>query len=367
MLNIEGRVNNMIYITTHHRAINYGAALQSYALQQALFSMGYNNKLILVDNEPSPVAPKGFILRMYGYYQKAYRCIHKRKIEKEIGRFKNFFENYHITTEKYDNFEDLQKRPPKDGVYLSGSDQVFNPINIHPHFFLQFGDSHTKRISYAASVNVSEIPREKQSVFREYLSAFDALSIREQYSVPLIQQYYNKDVNVHVDPSFLLEQSAWEGLRSSAMTKWTKKPYILVYAIYRPKWLSKYLRKLHAETKCQIIVISYGSYLRFYKNHYIKEAGPQEFLELVSNAKMVLSSSYHGVVFASIFRKPFYAMVNPDAPARIMSLLDLFHLQDRVLTPETKLDFNIDYSFMESKLPKEVERAKKYLKEAIEG
>ncbi len=356
----------MIYIATHHRVINFGAVLQSYALQQYLNSLGYENKLILVDKKNIVRKQKNIPRLIYKKFQNIYKKIYRKDIEKCEKNFNDFFENYHKTTRMYKDYDELKQNPPTDGMYLSGSDQVFNPLNDMPHFFLKFGAPEIKRISYAASVGINDIPQSHKDSFRESLAGFDAISIREEYSKELVKKYYNGDVNVHVDPSYLIQKSEWKKIANNNSTKKLKKPYILVYAIYRPKWLSKYLKKIKHELKCDIVLVSYGSFVPLYHDYYVKDAGPREFLDLVDNAKMIISSSYHGNVFATIFKKPFYAVVNPDSPARIMSMLELFNLKDRVLTPDTKINLDIDYRYMENKLSEEIERTREYLKKAVE-
>lgn len=355
----------MIYISTHHRVINFGAALQSYALQQYLGSLGYDSELILLKGKKTFKKEINILRVFYKYFQEIYKGIHKREIKQCEKNFNYFFENYHKTTQMYESYEELQKNPPKDGIYLSGSDQVFNPLNNKPHFFLKFGPPEVKRASYAASVGINDIPQSQKESFKENLSSFDFISIREESSKELVKNYYNGDVNVHIDPSYFLDKSQWKNIANNA-TKKLKKPYVLVYAIYKPKWLSKYLKRIKRELKCDIVLVSYGSFIPLYHNHYIKNAGPREFLDLVNNAKMVISSSYHGNVFATIFKKPFYAVVNPDSPGRIMSMLELFNMQDRVLTPDTQINLDINYDYMENKLSEEIERAREYLKKIVE-
>lgn len=357
----------MIYITTHHRAINFGAALQSYALQNTLKGMGYDSRLILLQEEKKKMKKIGFKGRILGVLQGLYKVSRKKEIKTGLKNFSFFCEKYHKTTEIYESFEALQKNPPKGDVYISGSDQVFNPVSLNPAFFLQFGEKDVKRISYAASVSVKEVPKEKEEAFQSYLECFDRVSIREKMSVPLVEEYYKKSVKVHVDPSYLVLEEKWKELSVESKKKPLKKPYILVYVLYRPSWLNAYLKKLKKETGYDIVTIQYSSYRNLYSTKTVRDAGPLEFLNLIRGAEMVISSSYHGCVFSTIFRKPFYAVVNPASPARIRSMLELFHLEDREISKETKADFKIDYSCFEEILPGEQTRAKEYLKEAIEG
>ena len=357
-----------IYITTHHNVQNYGAALQAYALQQALMDLGYDSKLINYRNPKRKIHNKllsaSTILKQIIFF---YSRINKKNILLGKQRFNDFFKNYHKTTREYINFEDLCNNPPDADVYLSGSDQVFNTITMSPLFFLQFGKKNIKRISYAASVGVSCVTDDKKELLKKYLSFFDSISIRENDSKELISRYTEKDINVNIDPSFLVTKEYWERLSSDEVAKSIKEPYVLVYAIYKPKWLNKVLKKIKRETGYKIVVMSYGNYRPVFCDKCVIDAGPREFLGLVKNAQMVISSSFHGNVFATIFEKPFYAVVNPGAPARIKSLLELLGLEDRVLTEETDINLNIEYSAVNEKIKIENERAKNYLVSAIEG
>ncbi len=355
-----------VYIATYHREINFGAALQAYATQQILKGLGYENELIAFKNvlevESKPKDIKGMI-------NKIYNKIHSKEIAKGLERFNDFFKNYHKITKEYENFKDLENNPPYDKngtTYLSGSDQVFNVTTMLPEFFLQFGSENVRKISYAASVGINKIPQEKEKKLEEYLKAFDFISIREEASKKLLQQYTDKDIEVNIDPTYLLDKKEWEKLQNIDYIQCMKKPYILVYALYNPKWLGKTLKKIHKQTGYEIVLISNKGYRPMYKNVCIMDAGPLEFLSLVANAKGVISSSFHGCVFSTIYRKPFYAVINPSSPDRINSLLEKFGLLDRILDQnKEKFDFAIDYNFFEKQLKKEKERTYEYLKKAI--
>lgn len=356
-----------VYITTHHRVINFGGVLQAYALQAFLGIVGHDSELVLIKNKKMKKKATGIKGQIYKMLQFGYKTLHFYEIKQCKKNFNRFFEKYHKTTREYSNMEDLRNNPPTDGIYLSGSDQVFNPLNDKPHFFLQFGPKEIKRVSYAASVSVKSVPKSREAEFENALSGFDAVSIRESYSKELVEKYCKKDVNVHIDPSYLLNTEDWKKVSDDKIASKLKKPYILVYALYKPKWLNGYLQKLKKETGYDIVLVSYGNCLFLKSDKYVKSAGPAEFLGLIENAAMVVSSSYHGCVFSSIFRKPFYAIVNPDSPARIMSMLELFGLEERVLNTEKSVDLNVDYTKFEARLKEEQKRSEIYLKKVLEG
>lgn len=352
-----------VYISTYHREINYGAALQAFAIQSYLKKLGYDSELIAFKQ----LETKSKVRNIKDLVNCFYNFFHRKEIAKGYENYAEFFSTYHKTTKNYDDYEHLLSEPPVDGIYLAGSDQIFNVISLQPYFFLQFGPPKVKRISYAASIGISQIPQEKEEKFREYLQSFDCLSIRECKSKDLIERYTDKEINVNLDPTYLVDRCIWERMKKDTVTKKIRGPYILVYAMYNPPWLNEALKRIHKQTRHQIVLLSTKGLRLLYRNICVMEAGPCEFLDLVYNASAIISSSFHGCVFATIFRKPFYAIANPAAPARIESLLEVFHLEDRMMNAPRDMDFNIDYEYMERKLVDEVEKARDYLISSITG
>jgi hypothetical protein len=59
------------------------------------------------------------------------------------------------------------------------------------------------------------------------------------------------------------------------------------------------------------------------------------------DAKMVIVDSFHGAVFSIIFNKPFWVIANTKRGcARFDSLLELFGLEERMITPDDLIDWN---------------------------
>lgn len=358
-----------VLISTYHNEMNFGAALQSYALQRTLSAIGLESTLLSVNNKKK-IVKNGLKDKVKRLLNRLYNLKYKKDIQNGRMRFNEFFDSYHITSTKYNSLEELLKNPPEADVYLSGSDQVFNPINMRKDFFLQFGKESVKRISYAASLGVKKIPEEKRGEFKKFIDDFDKISLRETMAVDEFKKVTGVDAEVNIDPSFLVSEEHWQSLQDNKVADRLKKPYILVYVIYKPKWLSKRLYQLKQKTGREIVVVSYSGFSNIYYDQYIVDAGPREFLGLVANADMVISSSFHGNVFSAIYKKPFYAVVNPKAPDRIRSLLNLFGLSDRELKSETSVDeieFGVDYREYDRVLPIEIKRAIDYLSENLLG
>ena len=109
----------------------------------------------------------------------------------------------------------IQQNPPQADCYITGSDQVWAQLldNINNEgFFLNFGSSQIKRISYAASFAMTSYPQELKKKLKEKLSIFSAISVRESSGVEICKELgYN--VSWVLDPTFLLEQSDYLSLK----------------------------------------------------------------------------------------------------------------------------------------------------------
>ncbi len=343
-------------IITKHSAYNFGAMLQAYALQKTMQELGADCKMIDL-RQPKPTtswswkSPGGIIRNVF------YR-LHKKELLEGFAHFEEFIEAY-PKTRRYDSEWDLYTDIPEADIYLSGSDQVWNPLKISEAAFLRFAPKDKIRASYAASLGISYMPQGGENLVEEYLAEFDKISVREETGKQVLERMTEQEINVHVDPTLLRTKEDWEAL---AVPTSIKKPYILCYILYRPQWLNKWLKKIHKQTKKDIVLISSDVYRNVYHNQMVRSAGPKEFLGLIQGADFVISSSFHGVALSIANEKPFYAIVNPDSPSRISNMLQTFALQNRIVTDKDELDFSaVDYMKVAPHRVREREKALGYL------
>ncbi len=72
----------------------------------------------------------------------------------------------------------------------------------------------------------------------------------------------------------------------------------------------------------------------------VLNAGPAEFVSLIRSAAAVVTDSFHGTVFSILYRRPFRTMMRDrregasSMNSRVRTLLETFHLQDRLFGPE---------------------------------
>ena len=336
--------------------------LQAYALQNTLNKMGAQAKII--DLRPPRSKTSWNYRNPKDVVRKLFYSLHERELLEGYKKFEEFID-FFDKTERYNDFWCLKQKPPLADVYISGSDQVWNPLKIDEASFLRFAPDDKVKATYAASLGISYMPQGAKNLIREYLESFDYISLREKQGKELIEELTEKQISVNIDPTLLLKKEDWEKIAKPIKIK---KPYILCYILYRPKWLNKWLKKLARKTKKQIILVSSDAFRNVYSNKIIRFAGPREFLGLIKEADFVISSSFHGVALSIANKKPFYAVVNPNMPSRISNLLDTLNLNDRIVKNEDFCDLeDVNYDSVEEKLNVEREKSFNYLKNLIEN
>ena len=351
-----------VCVATYCEWSSYGSVMQSLGLKNALESIGCQSYVVKDRVAPLtkikiPVrigkSPKSIIVN-------SYNSLIRKKTEKRYENSVKFIKNS-VDIIYYNDYETLKKNPPVADYYIAGSDQIFHPDLCRPLFFLEFLNNDKKRLTYAASMGKTVVSKSKEEAFKDLVSKIDTVSVREKEMVDVLSKYTSKDINVHIDPTFLTEKEVW---RKYEREYKLKKPYILVYAIYWDRKLNRELKKLRKKTGYDIVLLGTG-FSTVYGNKKIYDADPGQFLWLIDNAEAVVTSSFHGVAFSLIFNKKLSAVVNPALPSRINDLLDLLNVEKKEIT--SVLDFNLEnYNQINEQIEKERNRSITYLKEILE-
>lgn len=364
-----------IYDITFHGSYNYGSSLQAYALQE------YVNKLCDCDykivNLRTDVQKKIYknVYELNGFKNNLKKIIYykyKKDILGKKEKFESFINDDLNVTKEYSKLEKKDFKTKENDYFITGSDQVWN---IHAwdfdwSNFLEFTNSNNK-ISYAASFGPIkyQIDDKQKNRIKEDLSKYKSISVREEGSKKFIEQLVDKDININVDPTMLLKMDEWKKIIS-------EKPllnydYILLYDLKCKKDTYEIAKQISKKLKMPVVITKFNGckdvFLPFKK--YIN-CGPREFLNLEYNAKLILSTSFHGNVFATIFHKPFFA-INGDKDNRISQLLKITKLENRSVNLENldeRLKYTYDIEFDEAEKYLEIERNKseEYLKKALD-
>lgn len=365
-----------IGMITFHSAHNYGAMLQVYALQKTLLNNGYQAEIIDYRDKKIMSGYKLFKLNKKNLYTiiKSFASSLFFLIPNYMRakRFNNFLKKYLKTTKiKYKSEKELKDNPPDEDIYIVGSDQVWNTAltgSLKDAYTLNFGKDNVKRISYAASIGKSEIPDTLKDIFKEKISKIDKISVREEQAKELLSGLINKNIDVVLDPTLLLEKEKWMSLIEKKEKE--KEKYIFIYGIGERDRLYKIANYFSEKTNLKLV--HFDNKNKGYKN-VLKSAysdGPIEFLNLIKNAEYVIAQSFHGTVFSLIFRKKFFVIPDKTTSSRVINLLKKLGLEDRIINSIEEIgdyDREINYEEVESKLKFEREKSLEFLKNSIDG
>lgn len=359
-----------VAIITMHAARNYGAVLQTYALQHYFEEMG--NEVEIIDYKLPNQTTKGYLFNINSKFN-------KNPILKMAYLAKTLYPKY-ITTKLFRDFQrrklklsepvafDKEKRWnfPQADLYCSGSDQIWNPRangGINSAYFL---DGVTgKKISYASSIGIRDLTDEEGKKIKEYLKDYSCISVRELSSIPILQHLGYQPVCV-LDPTLLLGQEEW---RYFSDVQIEEKPYLLVYYFGNAKSILNIASQIAQKRDLKVRRISVG--FEKYSNDDVIEkfVTPERFVSLFLNASYVITNSFHGTIFSINFEKQFLSYPTTENNARFDSVFQMFDLQERNLRKYSGEKYkelsDIDYARVSRVLKEKREESYVYLKRAL--
>ena len=256
----------------------------------------------------------------------------------------------------------------KYDLFITGSDQVFNCLItwFDYRFFLSFCEDNNKNASYAASFGfeLENLTDKEKDFIHKNLNHLKYLSVREQQGEKIVQTLIpQKEVGVHIDPSFLLTKADWKKIAKSPAIN---QPYCIIFLImHRDKEFIKYAKQVATEKGWKVLFVSARFNLVNVLTGIHIAPTVEEWLGLFLNAEFIFTNSFHGLAFDINFNKPF--MVGPSNPkwpaaSRLNNLLDITGLKHRKFDPSSDICEKEDWDSVNKKLEKERQKAFDYLK-----
>lgn len=335
-----------IGILTFHQAINYGAILQTYALQ---FVLADKFDVSIINYRSEKFEKEYYKLKLR---YKIIKFFYETQKEIKKKKFIDFSNRRLKLTERINEKKELSDFCCNYDYIITGSDQVWNYriTNTDWTYLLDFVEP-MKRLSYAASFGVSDIPDDLKEHYRKLLSKFKYITVREKQGQEIIKELCNIDVPVVLDPTLLLNKNDWESICDN---KIDRNKYILVYCLRKSKTLLNFAKKLKEDTGLEIIYLNPRRKHSFGRCSAAK-AGPEEFVELFLNADYIVTNSFHGTIFAINFNKKFVVDLDTgegNTNSRIEGILDIFGLNNRIVQDVNlnKMYNNIDYNKINEKI-----------------
>ena len=205
-----------IKVITRHAPSNYGSLLQSIATQTVLERLGHNCEIIdyIRDDEhglkavTTALAGKkdwnGGALKKLAYIMVRYP--EEKSAELKFARMRTEFLKL---THRCRSHEDLSRL--KADMFMTGSDQVWGPTlngKYDSAYFLSFVKN-VPRIAYAASFGRTDFTTEILSEYRNLLSEYVAIAVRENSAADLLAQMGIECAGQVLDPTLLLTADEW--------------------------------------------------------------------------------------------------------------------------------------------------------------
>lgn len=343
-------------ILTFHRANNYGAVLQCYALQTYLESLGMDVEVI---DYLQPAI------------EKSYNTLNLDLLSEKISHpldFLRYIKNIpirRIRNSKFDKFRKgtLHLSPVFTGkglldydIIFHGSDQIWNPKltggrldDIYLGFYRQ--KEHGKKITYAVSFEDKHISEDEAAIYKAGIKNFDAISLREPSLGKILSPLTYKKINFVVDPTLLLSRSNYDRIAEDV---YEKENYVLVYTVGPASLALKIAYRIASERNLKVINITH------------KNITPNSFVGYFKHASFVVAVSFHGTIFSLLYNKNFYTVATGmTSDVRYYDLLNELRLNSRCVTCMPDKITDVNYASFNTNLEEYLSASKEFIRQNL--
>lgn len=381
-------------IITFHSVINYGSALQAYAMQEGIAKQGVETELI--DYRPE-LKKYSFVSRIFNNrkhifsVEKWKRFLRNKKNKNAIyysdeeyayNRAKSFYafhEKYFRLSERIVYHQEFENIEASYDAFVCGSDQVWNPTYIghDMSYFLDFVGVDYKRIAYAPSIAVSEFPKEYRAEIKHEMERFSNISVREQESLSVVHELTGQQATVVVDPTLLLSGKDWERIEKPPKGFDESTPYIFCYFLGSNAEYMEYVNYLKELTELPIVLVTCTE-LKIFKGYgdiRYEGIGPGEFVYLIHKANFVCTDSFHGTVFSILKERRFFTFKRykdrskTSENSRIYTLLNMIGCPERLISSRDEIidlyKMDLDYKAIYERIERKKLESEMFLKQEV--
>ena len=356
-----------IGMLSFHDSLSFGGTLQCYALQTVLKKQGYDAEFInfrrheCTDSKVKEVKVgiKEQIKSKIIYFVQTAQGYLTRKNDNAVSqKFDNFKQNnIAIGKRKYTSMQSLYDDVPEYDIYMTGSDQVWNPNSDFLKVYgLGFVPEEKNTIAYGASIGVTEIPKEREDYLKNNIKKTRHMSCREYEGALALEKLLGREVKNVLDPTLLLTKEEWE---KKAKPIDIPEKYVLGFFLGSLDYPRKAAKKIADANGCKLLIIPGSPVDIFTKGKYVKGCGPAEFLYLFKHAEFICTDSFHGTAFSINLQKNFYAFCRrgynekSSYISRLKDLVEILGISERLIYPDSNIDekiTKIDYEPVKKKL-----------------
>lgn len=369
-----------VLLTTVFSGYNYGSSLQVLATKTILKELGYDCRLVAMKTlikgrdirikKLITILIRSWLIRgknganALSTYKGSYN---KVMIGDSVTRFEEFTNEY--LEPQYMSWNSMKRLAKECVACFAGSDQIWNSSTMYvdPMYYLRFAPAE-KRIAFAPSFGRDFVAEYNKKKMSKWISDFAYLSVREDSGVRLIKDLTGRDAIHLIDPTLMVKGKTW---KKTLNLQNKQENYILTYFLDKPSESArKAIAELKETLKCEVIAIPYQFDDMSYCDKVVP-TGPIEFLDLINNAKCVLTDSFHGTAFSINLHTPFYVFGRNYGTAhsqnsRIESILKMMNMQDRFEPCDNLEEWDcVDFKYSENILTEERKKSNKYIIKAI--
>ena len=384
------KIGCVIAYTEGHN--NYGTSLQGYAMLKKIQQLGYEVEVIHYEKRLTLPQKIKFVANAIraGEWKNIKKRLTAKQIKKQYPQYaaniaertkavnaykaKKLLPLFHT----YVGYDALHKGSLNYDAGGVGSDQVWTPMSLPNKFFnLLFVDDSVRKVAYASSFGVSEIPAFQRKATGMYLDRFYRIGVREERGKEIVEELSHQKATVVADPTLLLTREEWEAEISDARPN-ESEPYIFCYFLGTNQEARKAANELKEKTGYKIITIRHMDEYVPEDEQFGDEApyniDPNDFVKYISKAAYVCTDSFHCTVFSILFHRQFmtfyrFATTNKTGRnSRIDSLFEILSI-DRSRIYSGYMDSitnKIDWEKVDTKLSELRKRSIGFLQESLE-
>lgn len=367
-----------IGIITFHNSYNCGSMLETYAMQEAIAKMGCRDlEIINFSSEGQKKLYSIFLeaTSLKNIVKNILIAPFAPRINRNNRRYEEFKNKYFRLSRQYTDEDKIDQRAYN--IVVAGSDQIWNTTikDASDHYFIDWTHN-CRKVAYAPSFGAKSIQKYSKTPkkHKKYITDFDALSIRERNGKKWIKELTGRNAELLIDPTLLLDARKYDSIIDDTNTPRSK--YIFFYCPqFEPK-ICALVKRISHKYKMPVICWSSKSYSIKWVWRYgfklPKYESPSVYLSLIKNANLVVTTSFHGTIFSTIYRKKFFVIKNGDMfgdDDRVKTLIEQLGIENRLISINFDDSFDYfapaDYSRYKRRLPELQRKAYNYIRREI--
>ena len=192
-------------------------------------------------------------------------------------------------------------------------------------------------------MGVSEYPWYVKSADSKFFNKIDYLSVREERGKQIIKEISGRDAKVVLDPTYLISKEEWEVLIPKREI--IKEHYVFCFFLGDNPAMKRLARDYANKHGLKVVCIVSNEVIvddSDYADIMLVKQTPEDFINLIRNAKCVFTDSFHGFTFSIINQAQVfvsYRVMQGLKPrnSRIDNIVNTFKIPDRLIkNPETE-------------------------------